>query len=184
MFRGICLSVSLLLCASAHALVLLDDPSGPPACGPKNQTSTYSLIDTTAAEETYTPNLDILIPTNHQLQELPLSCEASSMSEWYNFFREKEGKYLVPESFIREKIPTFSLPLTRDPYGKLIWGDPDFGFVGDINGRQSSSVSRMTGYGVHAKGLERATKHLFHRIGYTIKRVPRSDAVIMASLDR
>jgi len=82
-----------------------------------------------AAEQTYAPNLDTYIPTRHQLQELPLSCEASSITEWYNFFREKEGKYLVPESFIRSKMTTFDAPLTRNAYGKLIWGDPDFGFV-------------------------------------------------------
>lgn len=187
MLRLSSLLCSLALFASCSAWSIWGGQSqiDHPACQPPYKISLTDIIDISHAQDdstTHEKNLNITIKTQHQLQELPLSCEASTMTEWYNFIRAKEGKYPVTESFIRSKIPSYSLPLSRDPYGQLVWGDPDFGFVGDIMGRQSSSVSRMTGYGIHARGIERATKRLFERLGYEIVRVKRSDEIIMTSL--
>lgn len=122
MLRTACFAGSVVLFATCNGLALLDDVSTPPACEQSITSSRWAqLIETATAEEKYTPNLDLTIVTPHKKQELPLSCEAASMTEWYNFLREKEGKFLVSESFIRGKMTTFSAPLKRDVYGKLIW---------------------------------------------------------------
>lgn len=132
---------------------------------------------------TYT-GANILLSTHHEKQELSLSCEASSMTELYNFIRAKEEKYLVTESFIRSKfIKSEGLPV-KSPIGEILWGDPDWYFVGDIYGKQSSTLNRMSGYGIHARGVHRRVKSLFDRMGYDLALIPRSNQAILDSLSR
>lgn len=140
-------------------------------------------IEKDVSSTTYT-GANILLSTHHQKQELSLSCEASSMTELYNFIRAKEGKYLVTESFIRSKlIKSEDLPI-KSPNGDILWGDPDWYFVGDIYGKQSSVLNRMSGYGIHARGVHRRVQGLFDRMGYDLALIPRSNQVILDSLDR
>ena len=130
---------------------------------------------------TYT-GANILLNTHHEKQELSLSCEAKSMTELYNFIRAKEGKYLVTESFVRSKlVMSNSLPvkISKD---EILWGDPDWYFVGDIHGKQSSALNRMSGYGVHARGIHRRMKQSFDRMWYQLNLVWRSNQAIMDSL--
>lgn len=127
---------------------------------------------------------DILLSTHHEKQELSLSCEANSMTELYNFIRAKEGKYLVQESFIRSKlVMSQDLPLKINKH-EILWGDPDWYFVGDINGKQSSAINRMSGYGIHARGIHRRAKGIFDRMGYDLTLAPRSNQTILDSLSR
>jgi hypothetical protein len=127
---------------------------------------------------------DILLSTHHEKQELSLSCEANSMTELYNFIRAKEGKYLVTESFVRSKlVMSQDLPLKINKH-EILWGDPDWYFVGDIYGKQSSAINRMSGYGIHARGIHRRVKGIFDRMGYDLTLTPRSNQMILDSLSR
>lgn len=137
--------------------------------------------DKDMSSTTYT-GTNILLETHHEKQELSLSCEANSMTELYNFIRAKEDKYLVTESFIRSKIiRSESLPMQVGK-NEILWGDPDWYFVGDIYGKQSSVISRMSGYGIHARGIHRRVKDIFDRMWYELRIVPRSNQIILDSL--
>lgn len=77
-------------------------------------------------------------------QEHGLSCEIASLRSALLAVGLN-----VPESMLISGL-TFDETPKRvvDKAGNFTWGDPDEGFVGDIDGRMPS-----TGYGIHAKGL-------------------------------
>lgn len=81
-----------------------------------------------------TVNLDV--PFHRQ--EHSLSCEIASLKMVLNFFGIQ-----VSESELIAQLP---FDMAKKVPSKNIWGDPDFGFVGDIDGEMGK-----TGYGVYEK---------------------------------
>lgn len=81
----------------------------------------------------------ILVPFHPQ--EHALTCETAALRMALNYHGEK-----VTEEELLGKL-AFN---TKDPKSpENIWGDPDLGFVGDIDG----SVFKGTGYGVYEKPI-------------------------------
>lgn len=77
-------------------------------------------------------------------QEHPLSCEIASLRSALLTFGLD-----VPESILISGLSVDDTPKrVIDKAGNFTWGDPDEGFVGNINGKMPS-----TGYGIHAAGL-------------------------------
>lgn len=88
---------------------------------------------------------DILLPIPFYPQEHSLSCEAASLRMALAY-----RGIPVPESEVIAEIGTDPTPKTEQE-GRIIWGDPDRGFVGSIDGRMFA-----TGYGVHWGPVARA----------------------------
>ena len=76
-------------------------------------------------------------------QEHPLSCEIASLRSALLTVGLD-----VPESILLDGLPMDPTPKRWTSASSFTWGDPDEGFVGNINGRMPS-----TGYGIHAQGL-------------------------------
>lgn len=83
----------------------------------------------------------VSLPIKFHTQEHSLSCEIASLKMILDY-RGLE----VSESELLKYLP-FS---DRGPRKGDIWGDPDVGFVGDIDG----SMPKNTGYGVYEKPLK------------------------------
>ena len=83
-------------------------------------------------------------------QEHALSCEIASVRSAL-----LATGLDVPESILLSALPRDTTPKTTDAAGTVTWGDPNKGFVGDINGRMPS-----TGFGVHAPALKEVI-HLY-----------------------
>lgn len=77
-------------------------------------------------------------------QEHALSCEAASLRSALLGIGVD-----VSESELLSKLPADSTPKTGTAWGGHVWGDPQRGFVGDVNGRMPS-----TGYGVFDQPLK------------------------------
>ena len=71
-------------------------------------------------------------------QEHPLSCEAAALTMALAYAGAD-----VSEAAILSKMP-----FDKTPHGASVWGDPDQGFVGNIDGKMP-----LDGYGIHAKAL-------------------------------
>jgi uncharacterized protein YvpB len=83
----------------------------------------------------------IKIPISFKVQEHALTCEVASLRMSLNYFGID-----VTEDELLEKL-NFD---TKEPLtSENIWGDPNLGFVGDIDG----SIFLGTGYGVHEKPI-------------------------------
>jgi uncharacterized protein YvpB len=82
----------------------------------------------------------VVLPLDYHHQERELSCEAAALKMVLNFHQIK-----ISEAEIIKKMPI-------DPTKKLggVWGDPDVGFVGDIDGKMGE-----TGYGIHWNAFAR-----------------------------
>lgn len=78
------------------------------------------------------------VPTTKQKR--PLSCEAAALTSALNYF----GVGITEEAIIDK------MPFDKTIKNNNIWGDPDFGFVGDIDGQ-----SITTGYGIYWKPIAR-----------------------------
>jgi hypothetical protein len=77
-------------------------------------------------------------------QERELSCEASALRMALRF----QGVDLS-ESELVARMPFDRTPRTRhSPAALDVWGDPDQGFVGDMDGKMGE-----TGYGIHWNGV-------------------------------
>jgi uncharacterized protein YvpB len=76
-------------------------------------------------------------------QEHPLSCEIASLRSALLTVGLD-----VPESMLLDGLPMDPTPKRWTSASSFTWGDPDEGFVGNINGKMPS-----TGYGIHAQGL-------------------------------
>jgi len=90
------------------------------------------------------PTPTVKLAVQFHRQEHSLSCEIAALTMALNF--KGVG---VSESDLLAQLPFDTTPKSGLPPGRTggqgnIWGDPDKGFVGDINGRMPS-----TGYGVH-----------------------------------
>jgi len=88
---------------------------------------------------------DILLPIPFYPQEHSLSCEAASLRMALAY-----RGIPVPESEVIAEIGADPVQKTQRD-GRTVWGDPDKGFVGDIDGRMFA-----TGYGVHWGPVARA----------------------------
>ena len=76
-------------------------------------------------------------------QKFALSCEAASLRMVLDFH-----KIQISEDDIIKKMPFDEMPKSGN-----IWGDPNEGFVGDINGRMGE-----TGYGIHWNPLAKLAR--------------------------
>lgn len=81
-------------------------------------------------------------------QEHALSCEIASLRSAL-----LTAGLDVPEAILLSALPHDPTEKSTDAQGNLIWGDPDKGFVGDIDGRMPS-----TGFGVHAPALKQVAQ--------------------------
>jgi hypothetical protein len=115
----------------------------------------------------------------HEKQFASLSCEANSMSHFYNFYATLANggvKSKSPPKFseISEQAAFDLLPKNnkvpeyRQQDGKTIriWGDPEKEFVGEVTGKQSITLSKLTGYGIHAAGILPTLDKELTKIGY------------------
>jgi uncharacterized protein YvpB len=84
------------------------------------------------------PAADVLLPVEFDRQDHALSCEAADlkMALAYRGVRVSESQLLAD---IR-----FDLTPKRIEGGMTVWGDPNVGFVGNVDGRMMQD-----GYGVH-----------------------------------
>ncbi|HHE76424.1 MAG TPA: hypothetical protein ENL27_00325 [Candidatus Parcubacteria bacterium] len=73
-------------------------------------------------------------------QDHPLSCEAASLK----MALKEKGVYLSEENIMKE------IGYDSTPHKDGVWGDPDKGFVGSLDGRVC-----VSGYGVHWKAVAR-----------------------------
>ena len=69
-------------------------------------------------------------------QKRALSCEAAALTSALNYL----GVKITEEKIIEQ------MPFDKTAKSKTTWGDPDLGFVGDIDGR-----SILSGYGIYWK---------------------------------
>jgi uncharacterized protein YvpB len=92
-------------------------------------------------------NPTVLLGVNFHAQEHSLSCEIASLKMILDYrglrVSESELLNLLPFSELEPRM------YTSKPGGLDIWGDPDEGFVGNING----SMPKNTGYGVYEKPI-------------------------------
>lgn len=103
-------------------------------------------------------------------QEHALSCEIASLRSALLTVGVD-----VPESILLSAMPQDPTEKTVDAEGNVIWGDPDVGFVGDIDGRMPS-----TGFGIHAPGLKKVAQ-----LYATAHEIRANDAAALtAAIDR
>lgn len=84
-------------------------------------------------------------------QEHSLSCEIASLRSALLALHID-----VPEYLLFTALPMDDTPKRVSSSGDMTWGDPDRGFVGNINGKMPS-----TGYGVHAPPIVEMAKHYY-----------------------
>ncbi len=90
----------------------------------------------------------------HSKQKESLSCEANSISNLFNYYRDKTKSPRISETEVFRIMPKDEkLPesIDTDSGAVRIWGDPDTHFVGRVEGKQSSNPNKLTGYGIHPK---------------------------------
>jgi uncharacterized protein YvpB len=88
-----------------------------------------------------------ILPVAFDAQDHALSCEIAALK----MALAAKG-VAVPESELLQAVG-FDLTGKRQEAGRIVWGDPQQGFVGDIDGRMPE-----TGYGVHWKPIARAAE--------------------------
>jgi uncharacterized protein YvpB len=115
-------------------------------------------------------NATRMIDVPFHRQERSLSCELASLRSAL-----LATGLDVPESMLLSALPRDTTPKKVDASGNITWGDPDAGFVGNIDGRMPS-----TGYGVHAAALKEAAK--FYAVTHDIK--ANDAAALTAAIDR
>ena len=86
----------------------------------------------------------VRLPVKYHKQERELSCETAALTMVLDFF----GLAVTEQEVIRK------MPVDSTPRHDGIWGDPDLGFVGDIDG-----VMGKTGYGIHWNALARVASN-------------------------
>ncbi|MEQ1878465.1 MAG: C39 family peptidase [Bdellovibrionia bacterium] len=86
----------------------------------------------------------VRLPVKFHKQERELSCEAAALVTVLRFHGVQ----------VSEKDVIAKMPFDRTPKKGGVWGDPDVGFVGDIDG-----VMGETGYGIHWNPIARLAKN-------------------------
>ncbi len=123
------------------------------------------------------------VPGNipHTKQAYPLSCESNSLRDLLNSYRLRKGESPIAEEAVVLLLPSFpELPEYRG--GARVWSDPEKGFVGRIDGRQSSNPKKLTGYGIHADGTLPYVRRELKRYGLKIDKGTFDAASIVKSL--
>jgi uncharacterized protein YvpB len=106
---------------------------------PRSKTeSPGSNLSGTLGEAERPPAADVLLAVKFHLQEHPLSCEAAALTMALRF----------QEARITETEVISRMPFDKTPHSGSVWGDPDKGFVGNIDGKIP-----VDGYGIHCKPL-------------------------------
>lgn len=85
-------------------------------------------------DQSCTPFGGIRLDVPMAKQKRPLSCEAAALTSVLNYF----GADTTEEKIIEQ------MPFDKTLKTEGVWGDPDLGFVGDIDGRSITS-----GYGIY-----------------------------------
>lgn len=122
---------------------------------------------------------------DHKKQIASLSCEANSVAHFYNYFAGLQNRPTITEKQAFDWFPLDErLPEIEQTKTGILrkWGDPDKAFVGKVEGRQSTNTSRLTGYGIHAKGVAPILGNQLTSIGYTSKLQAFSEMNIVLSL--
>jgi hypothetical protein len=124
---------------------------------------------------------------DHKKQMASLSCEANSTAYFFNFYakREKYSTITEKQAFdwfpLDDRLPEFEP--TKTGFLRK-WGDPDKAFVGKVEGRQSVDINRLTGYGIHAKGVLPVLTQKLEPLGLTPEIQTFSEMNIVLSLAR
>ncbi len=105
---------------------------------PKRKGRIFKVFIAAVLGMSFSSSASVRLPLKHHPQLKNLSCETASLRMVLNFH-----KVVISEAEIIKKMPFDSTPK-----GKGIWGDPDTGFVGDIDGKMGE-----TGYGIHWNAL-------------------------------
>lgn len=83
------------------------------------------------------------VPIIEQLPELINGCEVTSLAMVINYFGGDVDKNTLSQEVKKDKTP-----MVKNSSGEIIkWGDPDYGFVGDIEGDDGY------GYAIYPKAL-------------------------------
>ncbi len=121
----------------------------------------------------------------HEKQIASLSCEANSTAHFYNFYARLAKQPTITENQafdwfpLDEKLPE----LTQNKTGILRkWGDPEKAFVGKVEWRQSILTNRLTGYGIHAKGVEPVLGKQLKNLGFVTQIKEFNEMNIVLSL--
>lgn len=106
--------------------------------------STFSAVPSPAPTTPVLKESNILnVPIVKQNPELYNGCEVSSLAMLLQYKGIKADKMALAKQIKKD-----TTPLVSDNHGNIIsWGNPDYGFVGDITGKHK-------GYGVYDKPLE------------------------------
>lgn len=97
---------------------------------------------------------DVFLPVKFDKQDHALSCEAAALKMLLTY-----KNISVDESEIIKKIGVDPTPKFSKS-GKLIWGDPQKGFVGNIDGKML-----VDGYGVYWEPIARVAND-YHKAGF------------------
>lgn len=93
-----------------------------------------NLVGNFSSKIDLTPSGGLKLNITYLHQKYRLSCEAATLRMVLNFHNIS----LTEEDIIKQ------MPFDKTKKDKNTWGDPDVGFVGDIDG-----ISLKTGYGIH-----------------------------------
>ena len=117
---------------------------------PVSQAATIMERDMKIAVSLIAPpqNATMRINVPFHKQEHSLSCEIASLRSALLALNID-----VPESILLSALPRDATVKAASADGGMMWGDPEKGFVGNIDGRMPS-----TGYGVHAPPIQEMAK--------------------------
>ena len=85
-----------------------------------------------------------VLPVAYSNQQYTLSCEAASLEMAMRY-----RGHNISEDQILDKLGTSDPYAKRWENGRMIWGDPDQAFVGNVRGSISGPLSNWTGWGVN-----------------------------------
>lgn len=91
-----------------------------------------------------TSKADVQLPVKRLEQKYQFSCETAALATVLNYY----GVNVTEDQIISK------MPFDKTKHQENIWGDPDQGFVGDINGK-SGDVS----YGIHWNPMKKVASN-------------------------
>jgi uncharacterized protein YvpB len=104
----------------------------------------HNLLDNYLSRMNLTPTGGIKLNITYLHQKYRLSCEAAALATVLNFYNISVSE----EDIIKQ------MPFDKTKKNKKTWGDPEIGFVGDIDG-----MSLDTGYGIHWIPMAKLASH-------------------------
>ncbi|MBN1617941.1 C39 family peptidase [Candidatus Dojkabacteria bacterium] len=118
---------------------------------PQSDIQLNAIINNDIVSNFTTGKAYIRISTPFYMQPYTLSCELTSLRMALNYYGVNIGGAGTAEMTLLNHIG-ISQPYQKYwSYGRPYWGDPDAGWVGDINGYMN-----VTGYGTTAQQVEKA----------------------------